>query len=300
VPNTLIKKYAPMNVSKVAVPSSDKMFYTAGGQRDYPLWQVVNEFGSSYFSGLDVSVYFGDIFVDEVVQISFGETENVKPIFGYASYVFDCVAHGARIVQGTFAINFKDAGYIPTMLGFLSDPKTTRESLNGVTVSQLANTARLAKTATTQEASIDAAQANQLFTDSLKQARDWPTQLAISRDLSLEDIVNNAGSNDPDRYRRVMENLKKEHWGEYKTAARETEADTSLTRPKYQLRTGPMSPGFDIIIKYGQPEDYYDSRPGWGTIECIKDCHITGFQKAIDDSGRNVIEVYNFLARTLA
>jgi hypothetical protein len=69
--------------------------------------------------------------------------------------------------------------------------------------------------------------------------------------------------------------------------------------PKYYAASGEEGLGFDIVIKYGQPDDYQGARPGWGTIEVIRDCNITGMSKAVDDTGRNVLESYTFLARTL-
>lgn len=69
-------------------------------------------FPEEYFSGSDVSIYFGDTFVDEAMGLEFDLEERVAPIFGYNSYTFDAAARGQRIVQGSFTIAFKEAGYI--------------------------------------------------------------------------------------------------------------------------------------------------------------------------------------------
>lgn len=73
-------------------------------------------FSSEYFSGADVHLYFGDIFVDEITNISFQLQEEVMPIYGYHSYTFDAVARGKRLVQGQFAINFTSVGYLQEII----------------------------------------------------------------------------------------------------------------------------------------------------------------------------------------
>ena len=73
-------------------------------------------FPEEYFSGADVSIYFGDVFVDDITSLSFVLTEMVQPIYGYASYVFDDVARGSRLVQGAFSIAFRESGYLYTIL----------------------------------------------------------------------------------------------------------------------------------------------------------------------------------------
>jgi hypothetical protein len=73
-------------------------------------------FSEDYFSGADVNIFFGDIWVDEAISLSFQIEESVLPIYGYASYTFDTVARGRRIVSGSFAINFKTTGYLQQIL----------------------------------------------------------------------------------------------------------------------------------------------------------------------------------------
>jgi hypothetical protein len=73
-------------------------------------------FSEDYFSGADVNIFFGDIWVDEAVSLGFSMQEEVLPIYGYASYTFDTVARGRRIVQGSFGINFKNVGYLQQIL----------------------------------------------------------------------------------------------------------------------------------------------------------------------------------------
>ncbi|WDI05124.1 hypothetical protein PUW25_25285 (plasmid) [Paenibacillus urinalis] len=76
-------------------------------------YQIFNE---DYFSGADVNLFFGDIWVDEATSIQFALSEQVLPVYGYHSYTMDTVARGQRMVQGQFSINFKGVGYLKEVL----------------------------------------------------------------------------------------------------------------------------------------------------------------------------------------
>jgi hypothetical protein len=69
-----------------------------------------------YFSGIDAEIYFEDLFIDEAIQIHFEVSQNTMPLLGYNSYVYDDIALGSRMVQGSFAINFTKAGYMYEVL----------------------------------------------------------------------------------------------------------------------------------------------------------------------------------------
>lgn len=85
-------------------------------QQQSPEYQ---RFKSEYFSGADVRIYFGDIWLDEVTNLQFSMQEQVSPIFGYASYTWDKVARGTRYIQGSFTINFKESYYLHSVLNGL-------------------------------------------------------------------------------------------------------------------------------------------------------------------------------------
>jgi len=82
-------------------------------------------FPEEYFTGSDVSIYFNDIFIDEVTGLSYSLQETIKPIFGYGSYTWDAVARGSRMIQGEFRIAFKEAQYINVVLETLAENQST-------------------------------------------------------------------------------------------------------------------------------------------------------------------------------
>lgn len=69
-------------------------------------------YNSEYFSGAQVSVYIGDVWVDEITSLSFQVEQKRAPLYGYADTYFRDVSKGQVLVQGSFTINFKEAGYL--------------------------------------------------------------------------------------------------------------------------------------------------------------------------------------------
>jgi len=65
-----------------------------------------------YFSGSNAKIFFGDVWVDDIINIQYNITQSKTPIYGYASQNYDAVALGTIIVQGSLAIAFKETGYL--------------------------------------------------------------------------------------------------------------------------------------------------------------------------------------------
>lgn len=72
--------------------------------------------GKRYYSSLDAEIYFGETYIDNVVQISWGVEQATMPLFGYNSYTFDDIAIGARQISGSFVINFTKSGFMYDVL----------------------------------------------------------------------------------------------------------------------------------------------------------------------------------------
>lgn len=75
-------------------------------------YQQESKYKLSYFTGVQASIWIGDIWIEEVFGVSFSASQNIVPIFGYASSIYDAVARGKAIVQGTFEVNFVNEGYL--------------------------------------------------------------------------------------------------------------------------------------------------------------------------------------------
>lgn len=79
-------------------------------------WKLIDAFNSTYWSGQDVNVYFNDIYIEDAVQLNYQVIEQVRPYYGYASYTVDRMHHGARMISGEFTMNFRQEGQIYALL----------------------------------------------------------------------------------------------------------------------------------------------------------------------------------------
>jgi len=65
-----------------------------------------------YFSGSQMFLYIGNVWLDEVTSLQYTTQQIKTPIYGYASQLWDDCAAGHVLVQGQFSINFKEQGYL--------------------------------------------------------------------------------------------------------------------------------------------------------------------------------------------
>ena len=80
-----------------------------------------------YFSGAQASIMIGDIWVDDIMSISFSDTYSAQPIFGYGSTFFDHISEGREMIQGSFTINFREPNYLWIILSAYSDAYDIKE-----------------------------------------------------------------------------------------------------------------------------------------------------------------------------
>lgn len=75
-----------------------------------------NVYDQEYFSGAQVNVYIGDVLIDEITNLQVSVQQRKQPVYGYADQLFAKVAKGTVLVEGSFIINFKESGYLYTVL----------------------------------------------------------------------------------------------------------------------------------------------------------------------------------------
>lgn len=74
-----------------------------------------------YYSVIDAEIYFQNEYVEDISDITWNIKQNMMPLFGYNSYVYDEVARGSRIIYGSFDINFISPNYLFDLLRRLDD-----------------------------------------------------------------------------------------------------------------------------------------------------------------------------------
>lgn len=80
----------------------------------------LNRTQKRYYSSQDVSIYFGDFFIDDACSLQYSVTESAMLLYGYNSYIFDDIAKGSRMIQGQFTINFTHTNYLSKVLSDIS------------------------------------------------------------------------------------------------------------------------------------------------------------------------------------
>jgi len=100
-----------------SVINRPNIYTSIGGELGFRnAFTVHNLNGRRYYSSIDAAILFNGEVVDEIVQIQWMINEQTMPLFGYNSYVWDGIAKGTRIIQGTFAINFVVPDYLNMIL----------------------------------------------------------------------------------------------------------------------------------------------------------------------------------------
>ena len=69
-----------------------------------------------YFSSLDAEVFIGGERILDIVRLDFSYEEKKMPFYGFNSFWPSRIFVGQKIIQGTFAINFTEPGYIAKLL----------------------------------------------------------------------------------------------------------------------------------------------------------------------------------------
>lgn len=99
-----------------------------------------------YFCGTNAKVFFGDVWVDDIVSIQYTVNQGKEPIYGYASQTFDAVARGTVIVQGSFSISFKEMGYLNVVQRLLEiQRQKASAAIEGVRGAATVGSARIQK-----------------------------------------------------------------------------------------------------------------------------------------------------------
>lgn len=97
-------------------PTGNLTHYQGHEEFDRLPYVHLSKEGWRYFSGSDVRVYFGDVRVSEMDSFGLQLAQNIAPVYGYHSHIWQGLQYGAKLVQGYFRLHLVDAAYLPTIL----------------------------------------------------------------------------------------------------------------------------------------------------------------------------------------
>jgi hypothetical protein len=262
-----------------------------------------------YFSGSQASIYIGDVLVDEVTSINYQVSQSRTPLYGYADQLFRDVSKGVVLVQGSFSVNFKEAGYLwlvlnryrelvrnqPSLMAQVGQPGfagSTGDPLVDANIEKLVN------------GELGTADRNAMLQDALADMNDPATDVAETN-ATIVSALASPGAGDLLGFssaRRslgnttgaesVFEAFENRIWGE---ASVGLDRNQNLESEDRRADDPDLNP-FDIFVTFG---DYGGSDHHNHTVQKITNVHILGTSKQIVIDGQPIQEVYSFIARNV-
>lgn len=220
-----------------------------------------------YFSGANVSIYFGDILVDEITSITYSLRQDKRPVYGYSSYNWDFMAKGTTIVDGSFTINFKESAYLHVVMKHLGK------------VSKAARISGISP----KERDTRNKQNNQIIKENVERV------VNNANNENAYDVYNDLARLDDKTFENYAEVFEEEIWG----------ASDDTIRTRRLAEYGGSSRGithasqFEIHVAYGNLDDNMTNH----TTRKITGIELIGQSQMIEISGEPLQEGYNFIAR---
>lgn len=262
-----------------------------------------NVYDLDYFSGSQMFLYIGDVWVDEITQLQYRTDQTKRPIFGYASQLWDDCAAGQVMVQGMFTINFKEQGYLWAVLrryferasaevgvpssksnqtqqgeALLRKQRKLKTQKNGKIIPGAQDSRPLVGSNGTQisRASIERLMQGEATTGERNEFYDHlagyaTTQSKRSRDRVFEDL---------------MEVFEDQIW--------EPDATNDSLNTQVRRTDDNSFDGFDMYVVFGN----FANKEANHTVQKIIDVRLTSQGKMVSIDGQPVQEAYEFIAQT--
>jgi hypothetical protein len=218
-----------------------------------------------YFSGSDVSIYFGSEWVDEINAITFVLSEFVQPIYGFNSYTYDYIQRGARLVRGSFRINFREAGYLMNIVNNASAKKIGK-------VSEFLNN-------NYYKERFDAEAGKSDLSKESSEPDNWNAE---AKEMSASELKSKA------------KDFQKAFWGETKTEAQKSK--TFFPTNGFTIKIMYGSP-MQMVTKNAE-YDRLNDLPAYTTMDVV-DVQLVSVNQVIGADGSPVFEDYQFFAKDL-
>ena len=227
-----------------------------------------------YFTGAQVRIYLGSIWVDDIATISYTTSHSKTPLYGYNDHQFRTVAKGQFLVRGSFTIAFKEVGYLYQIIQMWKKDKTisnTRQTKPGAT-----SFLNILQSGTTIEDAMD-----QVNGQGNRPGQDFEDAAEVMQDAiwgkTGADAV--AGNQNPNRI------------------PRSDELDYSCYLSNDAVSQDIDMEGFDILITFGDYRSGDSSAET--TIVSINNIHITGESMIVSPTAEPVGLSCEFFARGL-
>lgn len=246
-------------------------------------------YDNEFYDETDMFLYIGDVWIDDIVYLGYNIDQQKTPIYGYASQLFDATAAGHVLVTGSFAINFKESGYLWAILrryfkmgykeGDMLNKKNAQALVRGLNLDSDDHARPIVGSNGTNvsRATIERIVQGDVTKKELYDFYDDMSAYSTYRTNSPKDRV----------FEDIAEAFEDQIWDPAKT----TEDLLKQTR----RADSNVFDNFDIYVTFGN----YSVKTANHTCQQIIGVRLIGSSKTIQIDGGNVIETYNFIARSL-
>ena len=261
---------------------------------------------TDYFNGSVVSVYFGDVFVDDISFITFSATTPKIPVFPYNKDIPSALLNGNSFVQGSFGINFKESAYLYVILQRFMEQKKKIQSVAPYNAEkekelQKAYTKYLhtIKNCNKSFDSLDPISREEYINNALTELSKF-NDGKISRE-TIEKMKNTKGSAASFDYNKenTLESdiamgmlMGLENDLQFESLAEAFETKIWASADDKDFGRVDKLPAFDIFIVYGD----FDNQLANHTVRKIRHAKLTGVQQQVNVSGEPIQELYTFMA----
>jgi len=259
------------------------------------------------FSSSNVLVYFGDILIDEAMNIRFDVQQTRTPVYGYASQYYTFVADGHVLVSGSLTINFKEAGYLfwpiqsvinQQQTGRVSTPKRFEGSKfqSPGKVETFAESIRKEQNSKAMKYNVE-----QAIAQSDRYEKDGTYRKRLNQ------FHRQLSTLDDDTFEQWAEEFEDAIWfsSDPANAGTRSQLFSKNLRPRtgetiekedvWNHRRADQYPEIDIAITYGD----YSSDQFNHTVKKILGVSFIGQSQIIESSGQPILEEYTFIARNV-
>jgi hypothetical protein len=241
-----------------------------------------------HFTGSQITIYFGDVLIDDANSITIRCDQTKVPVFGWASQYYSFLADGKILVSGDLTVAFKESGYLLYTIQRYSELAGSSRS---------PRTGELIKTGDLRKASSAASQ-ERTRTRNVEQIANGQAGMTNAETARQLGAMNDA---DFENYAEAFEDVL---W-------LGAEADNALGRDQMFSRNLPEGeeitnkqlfahrrldqyPPVDVWILYGDQNHAAANH----TVRKLLDVSFTGQTQVIESNGQPIYERYFFLAKT--
>jgi len=261
-----------------------------------------------YFSGTDAKIFFGDVWVDDIVTIQYNVNQAKNPIWGYASQYFDAVARGIVMVQGSLSIAFKETGYLNIIQAMLEKQRSGR----AINIKNTLEKVRLRAENGVGEFIPGMSIGGDENSEVVYASNGTPQFIRQSQ--TIEEILHGKisssvavdfGLSPKERdFEDFAELLQDTIWGDSNGRPLEAELKKKLRRADefdYNSKGGiqvgrePYSDVLNILLTFGDINDFRAEH----TLVSINDVHFTAQGMVVSPDGVPIAETFNFFARNI-